>query len=297
MFRDNRWIRIIRPKLKEWKITAMLLRRNNLTKIALSIALFLILIALFASYVIPYPEHIEDEVNLEHKLEAPSLQYFFGTDEMGRDIFSRVVYGTKISLTTALFAVLISMLIGIPLGAIAGTTGGKVDEIIMRTTDMIMGFPPLLLCIAITSLLGPSLKNVILAISIAWWPLYARLVRGQAVSIRERQFVKSAQAIGTPHMSIVFKHVIPNCISPVIVQASIDIGGAILTVASLSFLGLGAQAPIPEWGLMISTSRNYFLNAWWYSMFPGLAIFFTVLVFNLLGDGLREILDPKTRKN
>lgn len=297
MVRDSHLLRTVKPMLKEWKLTAKLLRRNNLTKISLTIALLFILLALAAPYVIPYPQHIEKEMNLDYKLVSPSSEYFFGTDEMGRDIFSRVIYGSRISLKTALMAVFISMLIGIPLGAIAGATGGIVDEFIMRITDMVMGFPPLLLTIAITALLGPSLTNVTLAISVAWWPLYARLVRGQAVSIRERQFVKAARAIGTSHMSIVFKHVIPNCISPVIVQASMDIGGAILTVASLSFLGLGAQAPTPEWGLMISTSRNYFLNAWWYSIFPGLAIFFTVLAFNLLGDGLREILDPKTRKN
>jgi peptide/nickel transport system permease protein len=251
---------------------------------------------LVAPYIVPYPEHIETETNPEDKLLLPSGDYFFGTDELGRDVFSRVLYGTRISLQTAIVAVGLALLIGIPLGAIAGATGGIVDEIIMRITDIFLSFPPLLLAIAIAAFLGPSLENAMLAIAVSWWPWYTRLIRGQAVSIRERQFVKAARAIGTPPMKIVFGHIVPNCIAPVIVQASMDIGGVILTIASLSFLGLGAQPPTPEWGLMVSTSRNYFLNAWWYSIFPGLAIFVTVLVFNLLGDGLREIMDPKTRK-
>jgi peptide/nickel transport system permease protein len=182
------------------------------------------------------------------------------------------------------------------LGAIAGGLGGVVDEIIMRITDVFLSFPPLLLAIAIAAFLGPNLRNAMLAIAISWWPWYTRIIRGQAVSIRERQFVRAARAIGTPRSSIIFKHILPNTFAPVIVQASMDIGGVILTIASLSFLGLGAQPPTPEWGLLISTSRTYFLNAWWYSTFPGLAIFITVLVFNLIGDGFREVLDPKTRK-
>jgi peptide/nickel transport system permease protein len=206
------------------------------------------------------------------------------------------MFGTRISLNTALLAVGISMLIGIPLGAIAGASEWYIDESIMRITDIFLSFPNLLLAIVIAATLGPSLQNAIVAIAVSWWPWYTRIVRGQAISLRERQFVKAAQAIGTPHYKIVFRHIIPNCVAPVIVQASMDVGGVILTIAALSFLGLGAQAPTPEWGLMINTSRTYFLTAWWYSFFPGMAIFVSVLVFNLLGDGLREVLDPKTRK-
>ncbi|MFA6669975.1 MAG: nickel transporter permease [Bacillota bacterium] len=289
-------INSIKPRIKEIRLSLYLLGRNRLTRLSLVVVILLILIALVAPYIVPYPEHIETETNPEDKLLLPSGDYFFGTDELGRDVFSRVLYGTRISLQTAIVAVGLALLIGIPLGAIAGATGGIVDEIIMRITDIFLSFPPLLLAIAIAAFLGPSLENAMLAIAVSWWPWYTRLIRGQAVSIRERQFVKAARAIGTPPMKIVFGHIVPNCIAPVIVQASMDIGGVILTIASLSFLGLGAQPPTPEWGLMVSTSRNYFLNAWWYSIFPGLAIFVTVLVFNLLGDGLREILDPKTRK-
>jgi len=289
-------INSIKPRIKEIRLSLYLLGRNRLTRLSLVVVILLILIALVAPYIVPYPEHIETETNPEDKLLLPSGDYFFGTDELGRDVFSRVLYGTRISLQTAIVAVGLALLIGIPLGAIAGATGGIVDEIIMRITDIFLSFPPLLLAIAIAAFLGPSLENAMLAIAVSWWPWYTRLIRGQAVSIRERQFVKAARAIGTPPMKIVFGHIVPNCIAPVIVQASMDIGGVILTIASLSFLGLGAQPPTPEWGLMVSTSRNYFLNAWWYSIFPGLAIFVTVLVFNLLGDGLREIMDPKTRK-
>jgi peptide/nickel transport system permease protein len=249
-----------------------------------------------APLIIPYPEDIYDNTHSEIKLSPPSAEHIFGTDELGCDIFSRVIYGTRISLMTALIAVGLALLIGVPLGAIAGATGGWVDEILMRVTDVFLSFPPLLLAIAIAALAGPSLRNAIIAIAASWWPWYTRLVRGQTISLRERQFILAAEAIGTGRGRIIFSHIVPNTISPVIVQASMDMGGVILTIASLSFLGLGAQAPTPEWGLMVSFSRNYFLDAWWYSLYPGLAILITVLVFNLLGDGFREALDPKTSR-
>lgn len=289
--------KVLEPKIKEAKFSLFLLNRNKLTRISLMIVLFLIAIALISPWIVPFPDHIELEVNPQDKLLPPSSQYYFGTDELGRDIFSRVLFGTRISLQTAIIAVFLSLIIGIPLGAIAGALGGKIDELIMRITDIFLSFPPLLLAIAIAAVLGPSLHNAMIAIAVTWWPWYTRLVRGQAISLKERQFIKAAEAIGTSQFKMIFNHIVPNCISPVIVQASMDMGGVILTISSLSFLGLGAQPPTPEWGLMISTSRNYFLNAWWYSIYPGIAIFITVLAFNLLGDGLREILDPKTRKN
>jgi len=286
----------LKPRLKDLKLTFYLLNRNKLTQASLIIVFILLLLAIISPWIVPYPQHATGGVNPQDKLLPPSWGYPFGTDELGRDIFSRVLYGTRISLRTAVLAVGLALLIGVPLGAIAGAVGGAVDEVIMRITDIFLGFPPLLLAILIAAFLGPNLTNAMLAIAIAWWPWYTRLIRGQAVSMRERQFVRAARAIGTPTYKIVFSHILPNVIAPVIVQASMDLGGVILTAASLSFLGLGAQPPTPEWGLMVSTSRNYFLNAWWYSIFPGLAIFITVLVFNLLGDGLREVLDPKTRK-
>lgn len=291
----NKYRSLIGPRLRELKLSFHILNRNVLTRLAMIGVVILVLIALFAPMIVPYPTHIEEETNAEDMLSPPSGKYFFGTDELGRDMFSRILYGTRISLVTALMAVGLALLIGIPLGAIAGTLGGFVDEVIMRSTDIFLSFPPLLLAITIAAYLGPNLRNAMIAIAITWWPWYTRLIRSQAISIKERQFVKAAVAIGTPTHVIIFRHIIPNCISPVVVQASMDIGGVILTIASISFLGLGAQAPTPEWGLLVSTSRNYFLNAWWYSIIPGLFIFATVLIFNLLGDGLREVLDPKIR--
>jgi len=287
---------LMKRKLETLKEYLYLLKQNKLTFIALIIILFLVIITIIAPIIVPFPSHIYGAVNPQDKLLPPSQVYLFGTDEMGRDIFSRVLYGTRISLLASLTAVVMGLLIGVPLGLMAGYYGGFVDEFIMRIADMFLSFPPLLLAMAIVAFLGPSLQNAIISLIISWWPWYTRLVRGQVVSIKEKEFVRAAHAIGTPSWQIMFKHILPNCISPLIVEASMDLGGIILTLASLSFLGLGAQAPTPEWGLMINTSRTYFLKAWWYGAFPGMAIFITVLSFNLLGDGLREVLDPKTKK-
>lgn len=292
----NKFMESLRPRLRSFRESMYLLAKNKLSLAAMILLLAIILMAIFAPYIIPYPEDLTDAAHMEDKLLAPSMEHLMGTDELGRDIFSRVVYGARVSLTAALSAVGIALVIGIPLGAIAGSFGGWVDNLIMRITDVFLSFPPLLLAIAMVALMGSGLNNAVLAIAISWWPWYTRLVRGQAISVKERKFVQAAETIGTSRRRIIFKHIIPNCISPVIVQASMDIGGVILTVASLSFLGLGAQMPTPEWGLMISTGRAYFPDKWWYCIFPGIAIFITVLCFNLLGDAIREILDPKTRK-
>ena len=286
----------LKPKLRSMQESFYLLARNRLSLFALILLCLIVLLALLAPWIVPYPQDIADEAHIADKFLAPSAAHWFGTDELGRDVFSRVVYGGRVSLSTAILTVGISLLIGVPLGAVAGTLGGRVDNVIMRITDIFLSFPPLLLAISLVAILGSSLTNAILAIAISWWPWYTRLVRGQAISIKERKFVQAAETIGTGKLKIIFRHIVPNCISPVIVQASMDMGGVILTVASLSFLGLGAKAPTPEWGLMISTGRTYFPDMWWCCIFPGLAIFITVLCFNLLGDAAREILDPKTRK-
>lgn len=285
----------LKPKIYKLRTDIYLLSRNKLTFASLIFIVLLVILAILAPLIVPYPEHIADAANVAFKLTAPCKDYYFGTDELGRDIFSRIIYGTRISLLASVFAVALAMLIGIVLGAIAGAMGGIVDDIIMRICDIFLSFPSLLLAIVIAAFAGPSLKNALIAIAISWWPWYARIVRGQAISLKERQFVKAARALGNVQSKIIFQHIVPNCMGPVIVQATMDLGGIILTLASLSFLGLGAQAPTPEWGLMINTSKTYFMNAWWYSVFPGLAIFVTVLAFNLIGDGLREIMDPRTR--
>lgn len=288
-------IESLKPKIYKIRTDIYLLSRNKLTFVSLVFIVLLVALAILAPYIVPYPKHISDAANVAFKLTAPCQEYLFGTDELGRDIFSRIIYGTRISLLASVFAVALAMLIGITLGAIAGALGGIVDDIIMRICDIFLSFPSLLLAIVIAAFAGPSLRNALIAIAISWWPWYARIVRGQAISLKERQFVKAARALGNVQSKIIFQHIVPNRMGPVIVQATMDLGGIILTLASLSFLGLGAQAPTPEWGLMINTSKTYFMNAWWYSVFPGLAIFVTVLAFNLIGDGLREIMDPRTR--
>ena len=292
----NNFLQSLKPKWDSFKESMFLLFKNPLSAIAMIVLLILILSAAFAPLIVPYPEDIADEAHISEKLLPPSGEHWFGTDELGRDVFSRVVYGGRISLTAAVLAVGLALVIGVPLGAIAGAYGGKIDNLIMRITDIFLSFPPLLLAIAFVAVMGKSLTNACLATVLSWWPWYTRLVRGQAISIKERVFIQAAETIGTPKWKIIIKHILPNCLSPVIVQASMDTGGIILTVAGLSFLGLGASAPAPEWGLMISTGRTYFPDMWWYCIFPGVAIFITVLCLNLLGDALREIMDPKTRK-
>lgn len=292
----NNFIETFKPKWNSFRESMYLLAKNKLSLLALIVLVILVVMAVLAPSIVPYPEDIADETHISEKFDPPSSEHWMGTDELGRDVFSRVVYGARVSILNGLLAVAVALLIGVPLGAIAGSFGGWIDDVLMRITDVFLSFPPLLLAIVLVALLGSSLTNAILAIAISWWPWYTRLVRGQAISIKERKFVQAAETIGTSRMKIIFKHIIPNCISPIIVQASMDIGGVILTLASLSFLGLGAQSPTPEWGLMISTGRSYFPDKWWCCIFPGLAIFITVLCFNLLGDAIREILDPKTRK-
>jgi peptide/nickel transport system permease protein len=288
---------VAKPKLKEARMSLYLLNRNALTRASLVVMIILLILSIISPYIIPYPLDIWVNTDPANSLQAPSWSHIFGTDELGRDLFSRILYGVKISISTAIIAVGFAVVIGSVLGAIAGTIGGWVDEVIMRICDAFLSFPPLLLAIATSAMLGPSLENAQLSIIISWWPWYTRLLRGQAISVKEKPFVKAAEAIGTKKLRIMFSHIVPNCISPIIIQASMDMGSVILTIASLSFLGLGAQPPTPEWGLMVATGKSYFMNAWWYGIFPGLAIFIAVLTFNLLGDGLREILDPKTRKN
>lgn len=295
--RDNNFIKVLRSKIKDFLTTLYLLKRNQLTRICLYVILFLFLLAVIGPAFLPSAAEINENLDPANKLLPPSAAHWFGTDELGRDIFQRVILGTRISMFSAVLTLAISIAVGVSLGAIAGFLGGAVDDVIMRIVDIFQSFPSLLLAMTISAFLGASLQNAIIAIAVSTWPNHARIVRNQAVTIRERQFVKASYALGAPAAFIICKHIVPNCVAPIIVKASMDFGNVVMTLASLSFLGLGAQAPTPEWGLMVSTSRNYFMNAWWTFLFPGIAIFITVLCFNLIGDGLREVLDPKTRKN
>ncbi len=275
--------------------TVRLILKNRLTTMGLSVVFLLLLIALAAPLIVPFP-HDTAETHIDNRFLSPSSQHFFGTDELGRDVFSRVLYGSRLSLQVGAIAIGLALTIGVPLGVVAGYSGGMLDEVIMRITDVFLSFPPLLLAMAISTLLGPNLVNAMIAIAIAWWPWYTRLLRSEAISVRERDYVQAARAMGASQGKIVFRHVLPNCLTPIVIQASMDFGSIMLTSAALSFLGLGAQPPTPEWGLMVSTGRTYFLTNWWIVTFPGLAIFIAVLSFNLVGDGLREILDPKMRR-
>lgn len=282
--------------IKEFKITLSLIRNSPLTLIGIIIIIELMVLALFSPLLILPGEDVFLGMYPNRILLPPSSKHLFGTDEMGRDIFSRCIYGTRVSLHVGIIVIAIAATIGIFLGGIAGYFGGKIDEIIMRITDAFLSIPSLVLALAVGATLGPGLNNAIAAIAVTWWPWYARLVRSQVLQIKEELYIEAAKAIGGGKFYIIAKHIMPNCIAPIIVNASMDIGYAILTAASLGFLGLGAQPPIPEWGLMISAGRKYMPTYWWYATFPGLMIFQSVLGFNLLGDGLRDILDPRIRR-
>lgn len=268
--------------------------RANPTLAAGTILLaIIVLLALLAPVLAPFPG---DAGNATHPLavfQAPSGSHWFGTDEVGRDIFSRVLYGGRTSLQIVVEVLALSAAVGIPLGLIAGYAGGVVDQVIMRVTDIFLAFPALLLSLAIASVFTPSVGHMILAIAVTWWPWYARLVRGEAASVTRRPYVESSRTLGVSHRRIVLRHVLPNAATPVLVQISMDAGGVLLTAAAISFLGLGAQNPTAEWGLMVSQGAGYFSTQWWYATFPGIAILITAMAFNLLGDGLRERLDPK----
>jgi peptide/nickel transport system permease protein len=269
--------------------------KNPLTAFGLGIIFILIVTVFFAPFLAPYPDQGRGLSNLKERLLSPNIQHPLGTDNLGRDILSRIIFGARISLKASLVVILIVLTLGVPLGLIAGYFGGKVDDIIMRFADMVLAFPSLLLAIAIVASLGPSLMNALIAVSLPWWPWYTRLMRSQVLSIREMQFVESARAIGVSRWRIMFRHILPNCLSPIIVQATLDMGYIILAIAGLGFLGLGTQPPTADWGVMVSDGREFFMIQWWISTFSGGAIFLTVLAFNLVGDGIREALDPKIR--
>jgi len=265
-------------------------RKSPLIAAGGMIALLIVLVALAAPLLAPYPP---DATHPEMALQAPSLHHLFGTDQVGRDVFSRVIYGARVSPLVALLVLAFACAVGIPLGVLAGYFGGAGDEVIMRVTDIFLAFPSLLLALAFAAVLPPSLTSLTIALTITWWPWYARLVRGQAASVAGRPYVEACRALGIPSWRILLRHVLPNSVTPVIVQVSLDFGGVILTASALSFLGLGAQDPTPDWGLMVAEGENYFTTQWWLVTFPGLAILVTALAFTLLGDGLRDVLDPK----
>jgi peptide/nickel transport system permease protein len=269
------------------------LRANPLLVLGAAVSLLIVLVALLAPVLVPFPGDAGSATHPFTVLRPPSAQHWFGTDDVGRDILSRVIYGMRVSPLVAVFVLLIASVVGIPLGVVAGYFGGWLDEAIMRVTDIFLAFPPLLLALAFAAVLPPSLTSLVIAISVTWWPWYTRLIRGQAASVAGRPYVESCRALGISAPRILLRHVLPNSVTPLIVQVSLDFGGVILTASALSFLGLGAQDPTPDWGLMVAEGQNYFTTAWWVVTFPGLAILVTAFAFTLLGDGLRDLLDPK----
>ncbi len=266
---------------------------NPLSAVGLGLSAIFIVMAVAAPLLAPHDPLAMDPSN---RLAAPSALHWFGTDDGGRDILARVIYGTRSSLLTALGILSLASVIGTSIGLAAGYFGGWVDEALMRITDMFLAFPALVLAMGLAAALGPSLFNAMLATAVVWWPWYARLVRGQALHLKNEAFVEAARVAGASGLRIAVRHILRNCLTPIIVQMSLDIGYAVLTLSSLSFIGLGAQPPTPEWGSMVAIGRDYFLDQWWIVTFPGLAIFLSVMAFNLLGDGLQESLSPRLRR-
>ncbi|AVM23083.1 ABC transporter permease [Bacillus pumilus] len=287
------------PQPKEERSQSLILEsmkqffQHKLAVIGSVIVFLFLILAIFAPLIAPFGIN---EQSLGERFSAPSAAHWFGTDDFGRDIFSRVVHGARISLWVGFFSVLGSVILGTLLGLIAGYGGRVLDAVISRLFDILLAFPSILLAIAIVSILGPSLQNALIAIAIINVPTFGRLVRSKVLSIKQEEYVLAAKAVGMSHRRIVLRHILPNSMVPVIVQATLAIGTAIIEAAALGFLGLGAQAPSPEWGKMLADARPYLVQAPWTLIFPGVAIMLTVLGFNLMGDGLRDTLDPKMKK-
>ena len=274
-----------------WRIKALAFACDNkLFVFGALLLLLIILAAIFAPWLAPYEPN---KIVFSQKLMAPNWAHWMGTDEFGRDILSRVLYGARTSLIIGVSVTLIAMLIGIPIGLVSGYFGGRIDTLLMRVSDVFLAFPPLLLPIAITAALGSGLANAMLALAVSWFPWYARIMRGAVVRVRSETYIHAARSMGVSHGRILLRHILPNATTPVIVQGSMDFGYTILAAASLSFIGLGAKPPMIEWGLMAAASRSQLLENPWTVLFPGVAIFVLVLAVNLVGDGLRDVLDPK----
>jgi peptide/nickel transport system permease protein len=281
------------PQRTQWHLVAARIRRSAPTMAGLCIVTFFVLVALFAPLL---TKHDPIKQNLRTALQPPSSQHIMGTDDFGRDMWSRLVYGSRISLQVGLVSVVIAGSVGVTLGLMAGYFGGITDTLISRFIDFKLAFPGILLALTIVAVLGPGLMNVMVAVGISAIPAYVRVARSVALSTREMDYVVAAHAMGGSHLRVIFRHILPSVIPSVIVLATLGIAGAILTAAALSFLGLGAQPPTPEWGAMLASGRKFMRQAWWVATFPGVAIMFLVLGINLLGDGLREITDPRLRR-
>ena len=280
------------PLIQSLKSFFRKLRKNKAAMVGGFLILFFIVVAIAGPYFTPYQPETTDVVN---KLQPPTADHWFGTDHHGRDIFSRIIHGMSLTLYVGFFSVILGATAGVVLGIVAGYYGGRIDSFIMRCMDVLLAFPGILLALAIVSVLGGSLQNVIIAVAVFSIPVFARIVRGSTLETRKLEYIDAVKALGASDFRIIFKHILPNVSSPIIVQATLNIATAVLTASGLSFLGLGAQPPTPEWGAMLSDGRNYLYNAPHVAFFPGIMIVLVVLAFNILGDGLRDALDPKMK--
>lgn len=277
---------------KSLRDTSRLLRRNPLVLLGIIVVVVWVVLGIFAPQLAPKDPLKQ---NVSDRLQAPNPAYPFGSDELGRDMLSRVLYGARITIPAGIAVIIIGSVIGTIIGAVAGYAGGIWDELLMRLTELFMAFPTIILALAITAALGPDIRNAIIALVIVWWPSYARLIRGLVLEVKTKEYVEGARSVGANGFYILFRTVLPNCVSPAIVLATLDIGNAILTFAGLSFLGLGPDPSSPEWGRMVSIGIDFF-DQWWMWLYPGLAIAILVMAFNFVGDGLRDIFDPRLRK-
>lgn len=285
--------KVKKQKKSQFKEICMRFSKNKLAMFGMIVIILLIIMAIFAPFIAPYSY---DEQNLKRSNMLPSRQHLMGTDNFGRDIFSRIIYGSRISLQIGFIAVGIGVLIGGTLGSFAAYYGGVADNIIMRFIDVLLAIPSTLLAISIAAALGPGLTNAMIAVGVGTVPNYARVVRASVLTVKEQEFIEAARCIGVKDHNIILKHILPNAMAPLIVQATIGVASAILSAAALSFIGLGIQPPIPEWGAMLSAGRTYIRDYWHIVTFPGVTIMFAIFSLNLFGDGLRDALDPKLRR-
>lgn len=289
-------IEIQPPEPRVWSEVWAVVKTDKLALAGLVLIVLMLVVTVFAPWLAPFPEQGYGAPEPDTLTLAPSATHWFGTDALGRDILSRIIIGSRPSLLVPFVVVILAILIGAPLGAIAGFKGGWTDRIIMRLTDLFLAFPSLLLAIAITAALGRGLLNAAIALVISWWPWYTRLVRGVAAGLRETDFVEAARSIGLSRWQIVRKHILPNSMTPIIVQGTIDLGIVVIAMGGLAFIGLGTQPPLPDWGLMISEGRSLILTHWWVPTLPGLVMLVAVFSFNVMGDALRDLFDPRLRK-
>ena len=271
-------------------------RRSRLGMVAAGVALVFVVAAIFAPWLTPFADAGRGVPDLSVRLQGPDGTHWLGTDDLGRDMLARLLFGARTALVVALGVVVLSVVIGVAVGAVSGYFGRWVDEVLMRVTDTFLAFPPLLLAVLVAAALGASLRNTVIAIAVSWWPWYARQVRAQVLSLRRRPYVRAVQAIGVPSRRVIARHVLPNAMAPVWVQATADLGAAVLTAAGLSFVGLGPRPPTADWGVMIAEGRQYVLaGQWWIAGFAGIAIVVAAMSFNLIGDVVRDVTDPRTR--